>query len=345
MNADTAARTALVAYSQARSLSYSLEFRALKALAGLAPGGTGTSAPEGKLLERVREGTTQLFEQDVRNIVEGFYPVSVLFPAETPIRHLKRIPSLVVDGVRSHLRRRQGKTTTFSREASDFLSELPRYYRRNFHFQTDGYLSERSAELYDHQVELLFGGTGDPMRRLAIPPMKRRLSAAPLRILEIGTGTGSATRFVRLAFPKARIVATDLSGPYLKVAQRKLSGFDRIDYLQAPGEELPFQEGQFDAVFSVFLFHELPLEARKAVLRESLRVLRPGGLLVAVDSIQSGECPEYEPLLQNFTVDYHEPFYRCYIAHPMPDLIRECGFENVERGTGFVSTVVSALKP
>ena len=37
----------------------------------------------------------------------------------------------------------------------------------------------------------------------------------------------------------------------------------------------------------VYLFHELPGDVRRAVAAEMMRVLRPGGLVVLVDSIQA----------------------------------------------------------
>src|SRR5438445_587283 len=72
----------------------------------------------------------------------------------------------------------------------------PRYYARNFHYQSEGYLGQTSAALYDLQVELLFGGTADAMRRRILPPVvrfarARNASAAhPLRILDVACGTG-----------------------------------------------------------------------------------------------------------------------------------------------------------
>jgi ubiquinone/menaquinone biosynthesis C-methylase UbiE len=336
----------LLAYSHARSASYLFELRALMLLSGLVPGTVNAELPEGPLLEKVQESMHQLLKRDVARIESGEYPASVLWP-ESPLEHLKRLPMLALDGLRAQLRRRQGRTTSFSRRAASLLADLPKYYQRNFHFQTDGYLSERSGELYEHQVELLFGGTGDAMRRLVLSPLRARLGrgdGAGLRILEIGAGVGSATRFVRLTFPRARLVATDLSGPYLKVAQRKLKRFDRIDFLQTPGETLPFQDEHFDAVYSVFLFHELPLETRKAVFYEAKRVLKKNGALAVVDSVQSGDQPEFEQLLKNFARDYHEPFYRSYLENPLRELVSGAGFTDLKEEVGFLSRVVPAKK-
>ena len=48
----------------------------------------------------------------------------------------------------------------------------PDYYLQNFHHQTDGYLSDHSAGIYDIQVEILFNGSADAMRRRIIKPLK-----------------------------------------------------------------------------------------------------------------------------------------------------------------------------
>ena len=72
------------------------------------------------------------------------------------------------------------------------LSRYPSYFRRNFHWQTDGYLSRRSADLYDVGVEFLFLGTADVMRRQVIPPVSRMVQQCGdrLRLLDVGCGTG-----------------------------------------------------------------------------------------------------------------------------------------------------------
>ena len=220
------------------------------------------------------------------------------------------------------------------------MDELPRYYRRNFHFQTDGYLSEHSAELYEHQVEILFQGAADAMRRMLIAPMKNRLlspDGAGLRLLEIGAGTGRATRFVQQAFPKARITCVDLSDAYLKAAQKQLRRSYRVDFVQADGAKLSFEDEPFDGVYSVFLFHELPLEERLAVLRESYRVLKPRGVVALVDSLQLNDRSDFESLLEKFPQDFHEPFYRNYTENPMEELLGQAQFKEIQNGHRFVS--------
>jgi ubiquinone/menaquinone biosynthesis C-methylase UbiE len=252
------------------------------------------------------------------------------------------------EGVEISRRRREHQAHEFSEKAQGLMSDLPDYYRRNFHFQGDGYLSERSAELYDHQVDVLFAGSADAMRRMIIKPLREKFGSTDgegLKFLEVGAGTGRATRFVRLAFPKAKIVAVDLSGPYLKKAQVELREFARHDFIEADGAKLPFLDETFDAVFSVFLFHELPQAERPLIIREGLRVLKPGGFYGFVDSLQLGDRPALDVALKQFPIEFHEPFYKNYIQTPMRQLFEDEGLTSLHEATGFFSKVISATKP
>jgi ubiquinone/menaquinone biosynthesis C-methylase UbiE len=337
---------AILTYSRARSFGFTLEFVLMNELSGIFPGLKNTKArPDPKFLALLQRELLACLKQDVQNIRKGVYPISVLQP-EAPLEHLKRLPKLLWDGIGLYRRKSSGRTTEFGKAAKEILEDLPRYYRRNFHFQTEGYLSKRSAELYEHQVEMLFGGTADAMRRLVIPALRRKFGSSDgkgLQILEIAAGTGRASRFVHLAFPKAKIVLTDLSEPYLKEAQRKLSGFQKLDFVQADGANLPFQDKHFDAVYSVFLFHELPRSAREAVLAESKRVLKKDGIFAFVDSTQIGDLPGVEEILEGFPEQYHEPFFRDYIENPMENLLKNAGLSEIQSGRGFLSKVCSAI--
>ncbi len=294
-----------------------------------------------------RASLNELIECDISRIERGVYPREVLMP-EPLMNHVRRLPLLFREGFRISRRRQDKKARVFGEEARDLLRGLPEYYQRNFHFQGDGYLSDTSAELYEHQVEVLFGGTADAMRRLIIQPLREKFGQGDgegLTFLELGAGTGRATLFVRMAFPKAKIVAVDLSGPYLKKAQRQLDRFTRHDFIEADAAKLPFQDEKFDAVYSVFLFHELPREVRKDVLRESARILKRGGFMGFVDSLQLGDTADFDESLKLFPVHYHEPFYRDYIETAMTSLIEAEGLRISSRGTGFFSKFVAAEKP
>ncbi len=296
--------------------------------------------------QTLKDSLLELFEQDAKNIDDHLYPIQVLIP-ESPLRHIRRMPKILADGLQIARRRNRGKTTEFDSHAQAWLSTLPRYYKRNFHFQSNGYLSRHSAELYEHQVETLFSGSADPMRRMIVAALKKKFrtyNGEGLKFLELGAGTGGTTRFVQLAFPKAKIVAIDLSQPYLDHAQKRFKNASKVDWIQGDAAQLPFQNDSFDAVFSVFLFHELPLAVRAQVISESFRVAKANGMIGWVDSLQMGDRPELDSLLIEFPKTFHEPFFNNYLKNPMEKLLHPFKTGPIQREFGFVSQLIWSHK-
>jgi ubiquinone/menaquinone biosynthesis C-methylase UbiE len=297
------------------------------------------------LFLRARKSLRKLWRDDARRISQGIYPASVLFENELtkdPLAHLQRLPKIFREAMASSRRRKAKTTKAFSPRAKKAVARLPEYYARNFHFQQDGYLSQDSAELYDHQVDILFAGASDAMRRLVLAPLKHHFSGSDgegLKFLELGCGAGSATAFLRAAFPKAKITAIDLSEPYLALAKKRVKG---VQFQEGRAEKLSFKKGQFDAVVSVFLFHELPFEVRRSVLKESQRLLKKSGIFTFADSLQLGDNPALDGPLKLFPVEFHEPFYTNYIKNPMEQLMEQAGFELLESDQGFFAKAVAA---
>lgn len=289
---------------------------------------------------------SKILQQDAQNIQDAVYPIDVL-ETESPFKFWGRYPKIIWDGIQVTRRRRQKKSKEFSAEARTYFHEVPEYYQRNFHYQSGGYLSQESADLYEHQVEILFAGAADAMRRLLLKPWKNEFSrdgGKGLHFLEIGCGTGRLTRFMKLAFPDAKITALDLSRPYLDKAQKNLKGFRGIDFLQGNGADLPFKADQFDGVYSCFMFHELPQEERDKIFSESHRVLKPGGWVGAIDSIQKGDRPHMDMALEQFPQLFHEPFYKNYTLNPLEGFALRAGFDQINAEIGFLSKVVWAQK-
>lgn len=340
-------KTPIVAFSLSRSMLFLTEYQLLNRLLRWIPGGKAEATlPSREFKKAVREAILRLYEKDADRIVRRIYPISVLKP-ESMTKHLKRIPKLIQDGFFLYRRRAQGKTAVFDAEARNEFEGMPRYFRRNFHFQTNGYLSEESAEIYEHQVDLLFSGATQAMRRLLLEPMKDYFDSKNIgrpKILEIAAGVGSATVFTKQAFPKSSLTVNDLSAPYLKAARKNLSSFDRVDFNQADAAHLPFKDGMFDAVYSVFLFHELPEEEREKVIRECLRVLKPGGFFGLIDSIQKGDISEFDVALERFPENYHEPFFRNYSSHPLEKTLADAEVDSVMCEFGFFSKAIWGRK-
>ncbi|MEZ4330949.1 MAG: methyltransferase domain-containing protein [Myxococcota bacterium] len=308
---------------------------------------TAPRAPSRAEVETVLARLRALFEHDARQIARGVIPLATLAPRD-PLGHGRSFLRILGDTPSVASRRKRRDARDFGREARGWLDELPAYYRRNFHYQTDGYLSPRSAELYEHQVELLFRGGADAMRRLVVPPLRRHFGSdhdgRGLRLLELGSGTGSATHAVARALPRAKLTCVDLSFPYTRHARRALAAYERVECIQGDAANLDFGAARFDAVYSVFLFHELPLPVREQVLAEAWRVLRPGGFFGLVDSLQRGDDPALDWALGFFPREFHEPYYAHYATHAMEPLVRAAGFERLERGTGYLAKWISAVR-
>lgn len=285
-----------------------------------------------------------LLERDCANAEQGLYPARQLF--EMPIaEYVRQLPALAAEVLRS-MRRSKNKLVRDLPSDVD-LSAYPDYFRRNFHWQTDGYLSERSAAVYDVGVEFLFLGTAGVMRRQIVPPVtralrKRNASLGPARILDVACGTGSAIHQLALAHPGEKYWGLDLSPYYLHHAARRLSHVKNLSLVNENAERMPLADASFDVVTSVFLFHELPARARRNVLAEMHRVLKPGGLLVIEDAAQLSEAADLQVFLDNFAATMNEPFFADYIRSDLSELMTEAGFrvQSVERC--FLSKVVSA---
>ena len=284
----------------------------------------------------------RLIERDWRNIEAGLYAAPEDWRGN-PLDGLRRAVDFFADLSAVEARRHGGAADVLLRRPE--AERYPRYYRRKFHFQSDGYLSEASAERYDYQVEVLFGGGAAPMRRQALVPLREALRrhpggpAAP-RLLDIGCGTGAFLREVKRNFPRLAVTGLDLSEPYLAVARRRLADWSRVELVPFAAEAMPFAAAEFDVASCIYLFHELPPAVRRAVAAEIRRVLKPSGTLIFVDSLQTGDESAYDALLDYFPIAFHEPYYASYLVDDL-DRLFSPGFTPEERSLAYFSKVIS----
>ena len=104
----------------------------------------------------------------------------------------------------------------------------------------------------------------------------------PLRILDVGAGTGLCLPGLQQRYPKAQIISLDIAIAMLQQARSKLSSWRRLkrrdQFIGGDAEQLPFANASFDFLFSSLAVQwcgDLP-----RTLTEFRRVLRPGGLLL-----------------------------------------------------------------
>jgi ubiquinone/menaquinone biosynthesis C-methylase UbiE len=279
---------------------------------------------KGPGLARIFEEMGRLFARDLANAEKGYYPHPRDHDGslrEVISRSRKFMADLPVAAERKAESR---GTEVYSPELAE---ELPAYFLQNFHFQTGGYLTEESAKLYDIQVEVLFSGTANAMRRQCLVPVAKYLRGRDQRqcaLLDVACGTGRFLRFAAQAFPRLKLTGSDLSEAYLEEARAHVAPY-RVAFEHGKAEALPFADESFDLVTSIYLFHEVPPKVRRDIAREFARVLKPGGRLVFMDSLQLGDAPDFDGLLESFPANFHEPFYAGYIRDDLTAIFGEAG--------------------
>lgn len=138
----------------------------------------------------------------------------------------------------------------------------------------------RWSRSYDRSIlqRLLFG----PSHRAMIRCMQERLGDRPIRVLDIGCGTGVFAERIRAALPSATVWGVDLvAGMLAKGAGRWRTHAAHVQPVQGDSERLPFAAGSFDVVTCANSFHHYPRQDR--ALSEMRRVLKPGGRLMLID--------------------------------------------------------------
>jgi len=154
-------------------------------------------------------------------------------------------------------------------------------------------------------------------------------------ILDAGTGTG------RFAIPLAKlkgntVVAFDYSHDMLQL-NRQLAleeGVDSIHYQQGDIEHLPFENERFDSVVSITVVRHFP--QWKEILKEYIRVLKPGGMLV-FEMCSGDHINAANRIVARFGAKYSKDGFLSYEAEvPFDELriwLHEQGIDVMERHT------------
>jgi len=116
------------------------------------------------------------------------------------------------------------------------------------------------------------------IRRVCLPPDGR--------VLDLGAGTGDLARETIRQYPESQVIAADFTLWMMQVGRsqpaRANSDIQRIFWSAADAQQLPFPDEIFDAVVSGFLLRNI--SDLHSSLVEQLRVLKPGGMLLALDT-------------------------------------------------------------
>lgn len=147
---------------------------------------------------------------------------------------------------------------------------------------TRGRTLDHAAFIYDFcEPLLLLGKQGEYDRSiLTLLELEKKQ-----RVLDLGCGTGVLTRMIADELDAKEggyCIGIDAAAKMIHVARKKRAN-ETCRFEVAAAEDLPYENGSFDAVVSSLFFHHVPLDLKEKALSESFRVLRSQGRLVIAD--------------------------------------------------------------
>jgi ubiquinone/menaquinone biosynthesis C-methylase UbiE len=150
------------------------------------------------------------------------------------------------------------------------------------------------------------------------------------KILEFGFGTGQNLILAQRKNLNTKFVGLDIDPKIREIALHKLkkNNFD-IPLNLYDGSVLPFEDNQFDKVYSCLVFHQLDAETKLSCLKEIYRVLKPKGKLIIAD------WGKAQNLLMRITFGFVQLLDGFKTTNDnvkglMPQFMKDAGFEKVE---------------
>ena len=354
----TAGRIRYAAAQGLRSAWYTAQMQAVRRRSGdLTPPDEPAFRPANgrPSLSELRRAYLELFVEDRRNIEAGLYPAPKELNIGAMPAGFRHMMAFQADAARVNARRlaRDGREILRSQTpGADYFrrnaNRYPDYYLQNFHYQSGGWFTDESAELYDTQVEALFSGTADAMRRAALALVAAQMSGRDQRgvqLIDIGCGNGRFLEKILEIWPRLNAAGLDLSPAYTEAARRRLARWSQVEIIQDLAESMAVETASRDIAVSVYLFHELPGRVRGQVLAEIFRILKPGGVLVLADSLQFGDRPGLDGLLEYFPHGFHEPYYRDYLDWDLDGALGAAGFRREAKRLAFLTKVTAWRRP
>jgi SAM-dependent methyltransferase len=196
----------------------------------------------------------------------------------------------------------------------------------DIHLQTGGYALDLGPDdviagaLYESGGNLYAFGQGMSKTDSKAAHVQRFIASrypelVPTRILDMGCSAGSASVPYALAFPEAEVHAIDVGAGMLRYAHARAESLGAaVHFHQRDCAATGFADGSFDLVVSHNLMHEISEATRHAMLRESWRILRPGGVFVHQDvPLRMRGLPAFTRWERAWdTRNNNEPFWEVY---------------------------------
>ncbi|MFW9854602.1 MAG: class I SAM-dependent methyltransferase [Candidatus Thorarchaeota archaeon] len=192
--------------------------------------------------------------------------------------------------------------------------------------------SKRNLSIYDIGGILgteagHFGGmpaTARLLEIMEINPMEDK------RWLEIGCGSGTTSCFIAERFPQLQVIGIDLSKQMIASAKKRAqkNQLSNAEFLVANAHNLPFKDNFFDVVIAESATGVIPDKSR--LLREYLRVLKPGGKFGNIDGFLTSEAaPEVGTKISELMTGVIGSSIAIRTSQEWKDLFRDAGFSNI----------------
>jgi malonyl-CoA O-methyltransferase len=131
---------------------------------------------------------------------------------------------------------------------------------------------DRASSSYDAAAALQGRVRNELLKRVA------ELNVTPQAILDLGAGTGHASRALKRAHPRALVIAADIAPGMLARAKAQSRWLRRFERVRADAYSLPFRDASFDLIYSSLMLQWC--DDLDTAFGEIARVLKPGGLLL-----------------------------------------------------------------
>ncbi len=136
------------------------------------------------------------------------------------------------------------------------------------------------------------------------------------QIADVACGTGILATRIQQELRPDEVYGLDMSDGMLAQARQRC---DRVRWMSAPAEQLPFEDGFLDAVVTTSAFHFFD---QPAALAEFHRVLTPGGIVAVTTMSPRHSLPVLHALSAGLGAPAHAP-----TADAMRKLFVEAGFQ------------------
>jgi len=169
----------------------------------------------------------------------------------------------------------------------------------------------------------------------------------PGKILDLCCSAGSSATPYALVFPEAEVHGLDVGPGLLRYAHARAEAMGApVHFHQRNVTDTGFPDESFDFVVSHNAMHELSQEEAEEMMRESYRLLKPGGICLHQDvPLRFGLIDAYTQFDYNWDEDYNgEVYWSVYAGNDCLSMLKDAGFTDAQIFEGFAEQLDKGFK-